>query len=102
MAALQQNEYDQFLTSIMVKLAGASTTGVNAQLFETMKEFFKDSNAWREDIPVQATAAIVTYALNPRDNGQIIRLIGVWDQNASPQSAFMPDFGTLKLVNAPN
>lgn len=98
--SLDPKEYDQFIALAMIKLPGASTNGVKANLYDVMKEFFADSNSWREDIQFQADVAKDEYLLAPSE-GQIIRLIGTWDDKGIPVPSFMPTFGTLKLLHAP-
>lgn len=102
MAGLDPREVDQFLNAASIKLPGSSIAGIKAELFDTLKEFFEDSNSWTEDIPFQAEADNQDYVLVPRYDGQIIRLTGVWDDKGIPIPTFMAKFGTIKLVNAPN
>lgn len=100
--ALARPEVDQFIANARIKLVGASEAGIKSELFEVLKEFFDDSNAWREDIQFQAEANTDTYLLSPRYDGQIIRLIGIWDAKGISIPAFMPDFGTVRLLHAPS
>lgn len=100
--ALDPRELDQFITMANVQLVGASIGGIKAELYETLKEFFTDSNCWTEDILFTPKAGVTDYALAPREDGQIIRLIGVWDKLGIPVPAFMRNFGTIKLVNPSN
>lgn len=99
--SLDPKEFEQFMTLAEVKLTGASQSGIKAELYDVMKEFFTDSNAWREDIEFQAQASVTDYRLAPKDEGQIIRLIGTWDDKGIPLPSFMAEFGTLKLLHAP-
>lgn len=99
--ALDTKEFEQFMTLAEVKLTGASQAGIKAELYDVMKEFFTDSNAWREDIEFQAKANSNSYLLSPATDGQIIRLVGVWDDKGIPVPSFMPEFGTLKLLHGP-
>lgn len=98
---LDKNDYDQFLRDVQIPLTGASLAGIQAELFSVMKEFFTDSSAWREDILFQARALTDTYTLTPKADGQVIRLMGTWDDKGIPVSAFMAEFGRLKLLHAP-
>src|ERR1019366_1548788 len=85
-----------------VKLPGASDSGIRAELYDVCKEFLADSNAWREDIQFQPVTTQQNYELIPVHAGQIIRLMGVWDNNMIPVPAFMPEFGEVRLVSAPS
>lgn len=91
----------QFMTNAAVKLPGSSESGIKAELFDVFKEFFEDSNCWFEDIQFQAVAAQTDYPLTPAENGQIIRLAVAWTDQGTPVGAFMPVFGTVKLLHAP-
>lgn len=97
--ALDPRELKQFLANAQTKLTGASESGIKAELYDVMKEFFEDSNCWREDITFLPVAGIADYSLAPAQDGQIIRLIGVWDDKGSPVEAFMPSFGVVTLLN---
>lgn len=99
--ALDKNEFDQFITQAMIKLPGASESGIKAELFDVLKEFFEDSNCWAEDIQFIPQAGVTDYPLAPREGGQIIRLVGTWDALGIPIQAFMRDFGTVKMLHAP-
>jgi hypothetical protein len=74
-----------------MKLTGVSDAAIKAQLFETLREFFQDSNSWREHIHFLVTAGKQFYPLVAREQGRILRLIGVWDGNRFPVAAFMPN-----------
>src|SRR5678809_1391046 len=100
--ALDPRELRQFITSAQIKLTGASESGILVELYDVLKEFFADSNSWTEDIQFIPQADTTTYNLAPREDGQIIRFVGCFDDKLIPIPAFMPNFGVLQLVNAPN
>lgn len=97
---LDNREYDQLIYQGQEKLVGASVRGLTAELYDVLKEFFIDSNSWKEDIMFSPEAAVTTYELTP-DGGKIVRLVGVWGPNNSVQPAFMETFGTIVLASAP-
>jgi hypothetical protein len=100
--ALDPREVSQLLAQAQIKLTGASEGGIKAELYDVLKEFFGDSSCWQEDIPFLPLTDQHEYMLAPAFEGQIIRLIGAWDDKGSPRTdAFMRDFATLFLVNAP-
>lgn len=94
-------EVDLLFANALIKLPGASHSGIKTELFGVLKEFFNDTNAWTEDIELQAQANVQTYPLVPKFDGQVIRLIGVWDDKGIPIPAFMHQFSHLRLVNKP-
>ncbi len=100
--ALDPREFEQFMNQARIKLPGASDSGIKTELYDVFKEFLEDSNAWREDIDFQAEASRQVYILAPRYDGQIIRLVGVWDDKGLVIPAFMSDFGSIRLVHAPS
>jgi hypothetical protein len=100
--ALDPREVQQLLAQAQIKLTGASESGIKAELYDVLKEFFEDSSCWSEDILFRPAAGDTEVLLAPAQEGQIIRLVGVWDDKGSPQlDAFMRDFAILTFVNAP-
>lgn len=113
MGALPRRELEMFMNQARVKLPGASDTGIGAELYDTMKEFFNDTNAWREDIPFTPQAGTPPingdpfissnqdYTLAPQDGtgGQIIKLIAVYDDVGIPIPSIMRQFGVVHLIN---
>lgn len=100
---IDPTEWKQFLVNAKVRLTGASDAGIKTEFYGVAKEFFTDSNCWRDDISFQAQANVDEYILQPTDGeGQIIRLIGVWDGLGITTPAFMQNFSTLKLLHAPD
>lgn len=100
--ALDPREVDQFLNQARIKLPGASDSGIKLELYDVFKEFFDDSNSWTEDIEFQSQAGTQNYLITPRFDGQIIRLVGVFDEKLIPVPAFMPHFAHIRLLHAPN
>jgi hypothetical protein len=100
--ALDRREFEQLMFQAQTKLPGASDNGIKAELYDVLKEFFRDSNAWREDIKFTPIANQHDYVLTPLEEGQIIRLMGVWDGKGIPIPAFMHRFGEIRLVHKPS
>lgn len=98
---IARDEADVLFANALIKLPGASHSGIKTELFPVLKEFFSTTNAWTEDIEFQAVAGTQTYLLSPKYDGQIIRLIGLWDDKGIPVAAFMHDFARLRLVYTP-
>lgn len=92
--AANKADMDFLLNQATIKVPGASSAGLKLELFDVFREFFTDTNAWMEDIPVSIVPATITYALTPSE-GAIVRLAGVVDVNMIPQPAIMPTIGTL-------
>ena len=95
-------DFDQFMNQARIKLTGASDAGIKAELYDTLREFFEDSNCWTELLDVNVQVGVRDYLLNPLQGGMIIRLVSVIDKSFFPIAAFMPVLGTLTLLNAPS
>lgn len=92
---LLPQDIDRVMNDLRTRLTGASDSGIKMELFNTIQEFLQDTNAWVENIDLMVTAGTQEYNLLPREGGQVIRLIGVWDGFRSPQPSSMPTFGKL-------
>lgn len=90
------------LNECRIKLPGASDSGIQQELWGTIKEFLQDTNAWIEHQKLLVTAGVQSYVVTPREGGQIIRLVGVIDGNRSPVSAAMQNLGTLDVFQTIN
>jgi hypothetical protein len=120
---LAQQDVRKLLNQATVKLTGASSAAIKAELFDVLHEFFDISSGWQESVPVDAVAYQQEYIVEPTE-GQIIRLGAVlsnslFPTNAAyiaakaaspggnlgaftPVSAIMPTIGTVKLGFPPN
>ncbi len=93
-------DLEQFMRQCWVKLPGASEPGIKVEMFDVIKEFFDTTSAWTENIAFTAVNGTVAYSLTPTD-GQIIRLVGVWDSEMNYKPASLEDFTTLRLMFVP-
>jgi hypothetical protein len=120
---LAQQDLRQLINQATVKLAGASSAAIKAELFDVLAEFFDISSAWQESIPIDGVAFQTDYTIVPQE-GQIIRLEAVtsnslFPTNAAylaakaatpggnigaftPITAIMPTIGTISLAQLPN
>ena len=85
----------QLLNQAQVRLPGASIAGLKAELFDTLREFFTDSLAWQEAIPLTVVQNTTSYEIIPNGEGIIIALVNVIDQNKIAQPAIMNELGTV-------
>ena len=81
-----------------VALQGASDIALQVQLFDVLEDFFDNSNCWQEAIPVSVIPNTLIYQIYPLQEGRILRLNGVLDQNNMQQQAIMPVAGTLQFL----
>lgn len=98
---IAKQDFDHLMNQARVKLVGASDAGIKGELFDVLLEFFNDSSCWLEGIQFNVLTDTNTYVLTP-DEGQIIRLVGVFDSYSQPQPALMPNIGTVILGYMPN
>src|ERR1700737_1024331 len=94
-------DFKQFMNQALVKLTGASESGIKAELYEVLSEFFNDSSSWSHPVAINAVPNVTSYAVSVSE-GQILRLNGVIDPMGFPQPAIMPQVGTLMFAHAPN
>ena len=67
--ALDRREFEQFMNQARIKLPGASDAGITAELYDVLKEFFRDTNAWTEDIQFTPILNQKEYRLTPSTRG---------------------------------
>ena len=88
----------QLLNVAQMRLVGASMAGLKAELFDTLRELFGNSNSWLEDISLTVIPNTKSFQIQVT-SGEILRLIGVIDVNLVPQPASMPAVGTIFFPN---
>lgn len=95
------DDCDAYLYKIMglaeTSLSGASRDLMRVQLFDTLDEFFDNSNCWQESISLTVIPNTLDYQLQPV-TGRILRLNGVYDQNRVNQAAAMPNIGEVHFL----
>jgi hypothetical protein len=94
---LSNRELEHFMNQCRIKLPGASDSGIKTEFYEVCKEFLADSNAWVEHIQLPVVVGVQDYPLVPQHGGQIVSLVGVWDGNRLPVTAFMEQFGEVHI-----
>ncbi len=89
----------QLLNQAEVRLTGISQAALRAELYDVMRIWFDETNQWQESIDFNVVPNVLDYPIVPND-GMIIRLIGVIDQNKVPQTnALMPVPGIVSFTN---
>jgi hypothetical protein len=96
-AEVISNYWDKLIGQALVSLAGASDDELRVQLYDVLDEFFDGSNCWAETLDVMVIPDTLDYQVIPL-SGRILRLNVVIDQNGVPQSAIMPDIGTIHFL----
>ena len=96
---MQERDFRILVTQALVKLPGASEAAIKHELFDVLREFFNDSGAWIEDIPINIIPNTTVYSAVPTQGGMLFQLTGVIDQNNITQPALMPELGTIVFRN---
>jgi hypothetical protein len=98
---MSKSECERYWRKLMgqmnVVLSGASDDQLRVQLYDTLEEFFDGSNCWLENIVLTVVPDTLEYPVSPL-SGRILRLYSVLDQNNVPQSAMMPEIGTIRFT----
>lgn len=105
-------DLNRLMDNARIRLPGALDDTIRLELFTVLDSFFQGSNSWYEDIGFNVAPTTLTYAEDPsqfsydllpsQQGSMIVRLVGVWDAQGFPQTAFMPTLGTVVLKNGPN
>jgi hypothetical protein len=71
-------QLDRFMNDVRMRLPGALDDAIKWELFSTLDEFCKETNAWREKIILPVTSDVLEYEIEPEENrARIVRLLGV-------------------------
>lgn len=99
---IRETDFDQFMNQARVQLTGASEAGLKGELFDVMKEFFRDSNVWHEWVEIPVIPNEQNYRVTPAHGGMFIRLAAIHDKNWIVLPALMehtaPPGATIHLV----
>lgn len=91
-------DIDFLLNELRIELTGSSEAGIKQALWGAIKEFLADTESWIEQQQLLVTALVQSYNITPRDQGQVVRLVGVLDGNLIPVPCVMSDLGTLQVL----
>lgn len=92
----------RLMTDLRVRLPGALDNVIQQEMFATVDEFMKHTNAWQEGIPVAQQANEDTYELVPTGPSLINRLMGLLNSSKLPVAATMSEPGTIVLRTMPS
>lgn len=95
-------ELSRLMDNLRIRLPGAVDTVLKLELFNTLKEFFSDSNSWYQDITFAVTPDVLSYELVPDGVCQVVRLFGAVNSDERPVNATweLPD--TINLSGSPS
>ena len=105
-------DIERFMNAARVRLPGATDDAMQLEMFAMLDEFFKDTNAWMEDIDITVPGndpAGTVYAVLPSSPSVVDKLMWVFSVSDSPNSlrgwgvgAGMPVPGELILATQPS
>lgn len=93
----------RLMDDLQLQLPGALLGAIQAELRNTLRDFFINTNIWLEDVDVKTKANVVSYDITPTSPGTPVRLMKLTNADDLPvRYATMPEFGQLLLANAPS
>lgn len=94
-------EINRLMDNLRVRLPGAIDDAIKLEVYNTINDFFQDSNIWFEDIEFDVNSTDDTYTVTT-NSGAIVRLMGVADNNYRPVRAGMDTPGEVQLYSKPS
>lgn len=86
---IRDQDYEQMMNQARVKLTGSSEAGLKGELYDTIKEFLRDSNTWIEWVTLNIVTPEQNYRVTPAQGGMFIRLAVIHDKNWIAMPALM-------------
>jgi len=77
------NEMDRLLNTLRMRVPGSTDAGIQLELFNTIDEFCRRTNAWRWVTDVNLTQGQLTYPIFPPPSTALVRMLAVM-QNGRP------------------
>ena len=103
----------RLMANCRVHLPGALDTAIQFELFNVLDDFFQNTNIWQEDITFNVTAGdfavlgqpapdkAVIYYIEQSSVSNMIRLMGIMDNNNLPVAGYMVTPGEITLQLSP-
>lgn len=98
MASLEVN---RLMDNLRIQLPGAIDDVLRLEVFNTLNDFFQDTNIWFEDIDFDVVANQQVYELISSGPSAIVRLLAVVDDAERYITAFMDTPGEIQLRDSP-
>jgi hypothetical protein len=97
----KKNAFDAYWAKLLgqakVMLMGISDQQLKVQLFDTLDQFFDESNCWTENVDFTVIPETLDYPLQVVE-GRIVRLEAVLNQHNMQEQAVMPDIGIVHFL----
>jgi hypothetical protein len=90
---------DRIIATAKMRLPGLTSAALNLELFNTLQEFFNDSNAWRYDIQVPLTAGTMEYPIFPPAGSALVQIMDAeYNGRPLPQTPVSDTGSSVNLV----
>jgi hypothetical protein len=98
---------DSRLASLMddlqVQLPGVILGAVQIELRNVLRDFFIETNVWKEDVRVKTKPNVISYDITPTTPGVAVRLMSLTNaDDMAVRYATMPEMGMLLLRHEPS
>lgn len=94
---------DRFMNNVRMRLPGALDDAIKYEVFNTLDEFCKETNAWQEKITLSVTATDLEYEIEPEDNrATIVKLLYVTKDGQPSVAAALPNPELLAFQDLPS
>ncbi len=93
----------RLIDDLQLRLPGVVPTGLQPELTNTLRDFFIETNVWKEDINIGVRPNVIIYDITPDTPSIPVRLMSLLNaQNRPVLRATMPDRVSLLLAYAPS
>lgn len=96
------NRVHRLMNLVRSRVPGCLDAQIQLEMFEMFDEFFKNTNSWREEIPIDIVAGVQEYDIIPIGVCAINTLIGIRRHDHLHAHAVMPIPGQLVLRHRPS
>ena len=83
-------EVTRLMNNIRERTPGATDAGIQRELFNAVDEFFRDTNVWKEDVPLTVPGqdpAGTPYIIAPNEPANITQLMWVFGASTDPSTS---------------
>jgi len=99
---MASTEINRIMDNLRIRLPGAVDELMKLELFNTLNDFFQDTNLWRVRLQFSTEVGARSYSLAPLPSSAYVRLISLIDSKGLGVSATMDVPGTIILATVPN
>lgn len=90
---------DRLMTTLRVRLPGVTDAMLEVELFNTIDEFFRRTNAWRYEDDIVLTEGEMEYEIDPPENSVMVRVMRMWHGDIPMEPYDYPDEGGTGMTS---